>query len=197
MLRYTRLFIDQCRPRSGVVTRVGFAARILPQKSTFRVATKHRSRDDARVLSGGDYEILSSRRSREQRGTRHGVSCFYGRAERSERVRRSRDARTCPCVHQPSVIQRTDRLLSVHHLHRQTRAHHEASYLFTLTQYLLGRIGEAVVRSRRQPISGTVPHSERPASRSFHGTHPLSFGIKIQSPVRRLIFSRLSRVIGF
>lgn len=78
-----------------------------------------------------------------------------------------------------------------------SRAPREASYLFTLTQYLLGRIGEAVVRSRRQPISGTAPHSERPASRSFHGTHPLSFGIKIQSPVGRLIFSRLSRVIGF
>lgn len=32
--------------------------------------------DDGRVLRAGDYEILSSRRSREQRGTRHGVSCL-------------------------------------------------------------------------------------------------------------------------
>lgn len=60
--------------------------------------------------------------------------------------------RTCPSVHQPSITRWTDRLLSPLSL-SLCSYHDEASHLFTLTRYLLGRIGE--VRAPRQPISGS------------------------------------------
>lgn len=59
------------------------------------------------------------------------------------------ETRTCPSLHQPSIIRWTDPSLSL----SLSVPRREASHLFTLTRYLLGRIGE--VRAPRQPISGS------------------------------------------
>lgn len=72
------------------------------------------------------------------------------RRSREEKIER----RTCPSVHQPSVIRATDRLCRCSTASRALeRAYHVASHLFTLTQYLLGRIGDSAVRSFARPAS--------------------------------------------
>jgi len=149
--------------------------------------------------------------------TNSGQTGWVGRGgQAGEKIER----RTCPLVHQPSVIRATDRLCRCALFPAVpsaspsscTRAYHVASHLFTLTQYLLGRIGESAYshhsRAARQPtISGRPPAfavlavvfatttttmTMMSPGASNEG-HPLVFGIKTRVGHALVIFFLLVR----
>ena len=115
--------------------------------------------------------------SKEKRSRDDEPSSLHGLSSREEleRVRRDRES----CAHLSS------RTSAVHHPEdgsasvraAEIRAHRPHRHLFTLTQYLLGRIGEAAVVAADyfgRDGARTAKHTGQRRSRSFsRGTHPL------------------------
>lgn len=94
--------------------------------------------------SGGKTKLRRTRRKDERQADARGE-------------KRSRGAPVLLYISRPSSGRQIDSVGSPLASRALARAYHVASHLFTLTQYLLGRIGESarsLIRAARQPISG-------------------------------------------